>query len=102
MATTAKKTGSKKVKRNVPNGVVHIQSTFNNTIVSISDTSGQVISWSSAATITSPILAFSALLKTWEMIEMPLIFNKGLPGSREADNLDGIITNVFIDFLYLI
>ena len=48
MATPAKKTGSKKVKRNVPNGVVHIQSTFNNTIVSISDTSGEVISWSSA------------------------------------------------------
>ena len=48
MAATAKKTGSKKSKRNVPNGVVHIQSTFNNTIVSISDTSGHVISWSSA------------------------------------------------------
>ena len=48
MAATVKKTGSKKSKRNVPNGVVHIQSTFNNTIVSISDTSGQVISWSSA------------------------------------------------------
>jgi len=40
--------GSKKSKRNVPNGVVHIQSTFNNTIVSITDTSGHVISWSSA------------------------------------------------------
>ena len=38
--------GSKKSKRNVPNGVVHIQSTFNNTIVSITDTSGHVISWS--------------------------------------------------------
>ena len=48
MAATVKKTGSKKSKRNVPNGVVHIQSTFNNTIVSISDTSGHVISWSSA------------------------------------------------------
>ena len=48
MAATVKKTGSKKSKRNVPNGVVHIQSTFNNTIVSIADTSGQVISWSSA------------------------------------------------------
>ena len=48
MAATVKKSGSKKSKRNVPNGVVHIQSTFNNTIVSISDTSGQVISWSSA------------------------------------------------------
>ena len=31
MAATVKKTGSKKSKRNVPNGVVHIQSTFNNT-----------------------------------------------------------------------
>ena len=48
MATTSKKSGSKKSKRNVPNGVVHIQSTFNNTIVSITDTSGEVISWSSA------------------------------------------------------
>ena len=48
MATTSKKSGSKKTKRNVPNGVVHIQSTFNNTIVSITDTSGEVISWSSA------------------------------------------------------
>ena len=48
MATPAKKTGSKKSKRNVPNGVVHIQSTFNNTIVSITDTNGEVISWSSA------------------------------------------------------
>ena len=49
MATTAKKTGSKKTKkRNIPNGVVHIQSTFNNTIVSITDTNGEVISWSSA------------------------------------------------------
>ena len=48
MATPVKKTGSKKAKRNVPNGVVHIQSTFNNTIVSITDTSGEVISWSSA------------------------------------------------------
>ena len=48
MAATVKKTGSKKSKRNVPNGVVHIQSTFNNTIVSITDTSGHVISWSSA------------------------------------------------------
>ena len=48
MAAPVKKTGSKKSKKNVPNGVVHIQSTFNNTIVSITDTSGQVISWCSA------------------------------------------------------
>jgi hypothetical protein len=48
MAKTAKKSGPKKAKRNVPNGVAHIQSTFNNTIVSISDTAGEVIAWSSA------------------------------------------------------
>ena len=48
MAKPAKKSGPKKAKRNVPNGVAHIQSTFNNTIVSITDTAGEVISWSSA------------------------------------------------------
>ena len=48
MAKPAKKSGAKKTKRNVPNGVAHIQSTFNNTIVSITDTAGEVISWSSA------------------------------------------------------
>ena len=48
MPKTVKKSGPKKAKRNVPNGVAHIQSTFNNTIVSITDTAGEVISWSSA------------------------------------------------------
>ena len=43
-----KKTGAKKQKRNVPNGVAFIQSTFNNTIVTISDTNGDVLSWASA------------------------------------------------------
>ena len=38
----------KKVKKNVLNGVAYVQSTFNNTIVSIADTSGNIISWSSA------------------------------------------------------
>lgn len=44
----AKKTGAKKQKRNVPNGVAHIQSTFNNTIVTITDANGEAISWASA------------------------------------------------------
>ena len=44
----SKKTGSKKQKRNVPSGVAYIQSTFNNTIVTISDTNGDVISWASS------------------------------------------------------
>jgi small subunit ribosomal protein S11 len=43
-----KKTGSKKQKRNVPNGIAYIQSTFNNSIVTITDQNGDVISWASA------------------------------------------------------
>jgi small subunit ribosomal protein S11 len=48
MARPTKKTGAKKQKRNVPNGIAHIQSTFNNSIVTIADQSGDVISWASA------------------------------------------------------
>ena len=40
-----------KEKKNIAQGVVHIQSTFNNTIVSISDVKGEVISWASAGTV---------------------------------------------------
>ncbi len=42
------KGGRKKVKKNIPLGVAHIQSTFNNTIVSITDPSGNAVTWSSA------------------------------------------------------
>ena len=38
----------KKVKKNILNGIAYVQSTFNNTIVSIADTDGNVISWASA------------------------------------------------------
>jgi small subunit ribosomal protein S11 len=38
----------KKEKKNIPNGVVHIQSSFNNTIVTVTDSGGNVVSWSSA------------------------------------------------------
>lgn len=41
----------KKVKRNVARGVAHIHSTFNNTIVTIADQQGNVISWSSAGAL---------------------------------------------------
>ena len=45
----AKKTRTKKKeKKNITNGVVHIYSTFNNTIVSITDPAGNVLGWSSA------------------------------------------------------
>ncbi len=49
MAKTAKKRGrTKREKRNVPSGIIHIQSTFNNTIVTITDPGGNVIAQSSA------------------------------------------------------
>ena len=44
----AKRTGRRKVSKNIVAGQAHIKSTFNNTIVSITDPSGAVISWSSA------------------------------------------------------
>ena len=42
-----KKGGKKRVKKFVEQGVVNIQATFNNTIISISDTAGNVVAWSS-------------------------------------------------------
>ena len=38
----------KKIKKNILNGIAFVQSTFNNTIISITDTNGNVISWASA------------------------------------------------------
>ncbi len=38
----------KKIKKNILNGIAYVQSTFNNTIISIADTSGNVVSWASA------------------------------------------------------
>src|SRR5947199_10577016 len=54
-AKTAKagkqKTFKKKEKRVVHNGIVHVQATFNNTIVTIADPDGNTISWSSAGSL---------------------------------------------------
>ena len=38
----------KKIKKNIMNGIAYVQSTFNNTIISIADTNGNIISWASA------------------------------------------------------
>lgn len=57
MARTTKKSGpggsrrtAKKVMKNIPYGQAHIFATFNNTIVSMTDQSGNVITWASAGT----------------------------------------------------
>ncbi len=49
--TAKKKTFKKKEKRVVHNGLVHVQATFNNTIITISDPEGNTISWSSAGSL---------------------------------------------------
>ena len=41
----------RKVKKNIPEGIAHIQPTFNNTIITISDFDGNVISWSSSGAL---------------------------------------------------
>ena len=45
MATETKK---KKIKKNIPTGVAHVNATFNNTIITITDHKGNTIAWSSA------------------------------------------------------
>jgi small subunit ribosomal protein S11 len=47
-AATGERKAKKKNKKNVQTGIVFIQSTFNNTIITITDVSGNVLSWSSA------------------------------------------------------
>ena len=53
MAKNQKKgtTRKKRVRKNIAKGVAHIHSTFNNTIVTIADEAGNVISWSSAGAL---------------------------------------------------
>ena len=46
-----KKTFKRKERRLVPQGIVHIQASFNNTLVSITDLEGNVVTWSSAGTL---------------------------------------------------
>jgi len=46
----AKRPRKKKERKNIPSGIAHIQSTFNNTIVTITDAKGNTVAWSSAGT----------------------------------------------------
>lgn len=53
MATQRKKTTTRKrrVKKNIDSGIAHIKSTFNNTIVTITDTHGNAVSWASSGNL---------------------------------------------------
>lgn len=48
----AKSAVKKKVRKGVTRGIVHVKSTFNNTIVTITDTNGETLSWASAGTVS--------------------------------------------------
>jgi small subunit ribosomal protein S11 len=43
-----KKAGKKKAKKNIQTGVAHVQSTFNNTVITITDVAGNTLAWASA------------------------------------------------------
>jgi small subunit ribosomal protein S11 len=51
MAKQVRKTRKRKEKKNIERGAAHIRSTFNNTIVTITDVAGNTISWSSAGSL---------------------------------------------------
>ena len=88
--------GKKREKRNISTGVVHIQATFNNTIVTITDPAGNVVSWSSAgmqgfkgsrkstpfaAQVTAEDAAKKAMVHGMRTVE---VFVKGPGAGRES------------------
>jgi small subunit ribosomal protein S11 len=93
---TAKKVRKRRERKNVERGIAHIHSTFNNTIVSIADLGGNVISWASsgqvgfkgsrkstpfAAQMSAELAAKSAVDHGMRSIE---VFVKGPGAGREA------------------
>src|SRR6056297_1291758 len=92
----SKKKRRKKVKRNIEKGQAHIKSTFNNTIITITDLEGNVVAWSSAGKVgyegsrkSTPFAAQIAAEDVAEEVEeMGLkdiqIFVKGPGSGRES------------------
>lgn len=85
MANDKKTIRKKKAKLNFTKGVAHIHSSFNNTIISITDTNGNVIAWASAGTIgytgsrkSTPFAAqmqLKRLLKTASIVVLRLLMS---------------------------
>lgn len=86
----------RKVKKNVPHGQVHIHTTFNNTVITITDTEGNTISWASAGTMgikgskkSTPFAAGMASEKAGKAatdagMKTVDVFVKGLGAGRES------------------
>jgi small subunit ribosomal protein S11 len=95
-SATKRQRGKRREKKHVPRGQAHIQSTFNNTIVTITDPSGNVICWSSAGQngfkgsrkstpYAAPITAEAAARKAMENgMRSVEVFVKGPGAGREA------------------
>lgn len=91
-----KKRGPRRVRRDVPRAEAHIQSTFNNTIITITDTRGDVLAWSSGGSVgfkgsrkSTPYAAQLAAQKVArEAMDMGVreldVFVKGPGPGREA------------------
>lgn len=94
MAT--QKTKKKKIARNVTSGIVHIQATFNNTIITITDQEGKTLVWSSPGVVgysgskkstpfAAQIAATDAAKKAKDMgLQEVVVFVKGPGSGREA------------------
>ena len=81
----------RKTKKNIPAGEVHIHSTFNNTIVTITDLEGNVVSWASAGTQgvkgskkSTPFAAGMAAEAAAAGMKTVNVKVKGLGSGREA------------------
>lgn len=86
----------RKVKKNVPHGEVHIHTTFNNTVITITDEQGNTISWASAGTMgikgskkSTPFAAGMAAEKAGKAavdagMKTVDVFVKGLGSGRES------------------
>ncbi len=89
--------GKKKVRKNVPEGIAHIQATFNNTIVTITDYEGNTLTWASAGTqgfkgsrkgtpFAAQVAAEAAARKAIDQVGMKAVdvYVKGPGAGREA------------------
>jgi small subunit ribosomal protein S11 len=93
----------KKIAKHVPAGVVHVKATFNNTIVSITDPSGKVISWASAGKAgfsgSRKSSAFAATMAAQDAAKVAMgygmkeveVFLKG-PGAGRESAVRGLIS----------
>ena len=92
----AKKTGKKKIRKSIPIGEAYIQSSFNNTIITITDPQGNVVSWSSGGVVgfkgsrkstpfAAQLAAENAAKKAMENgLKTVDVFIKGPGAGREA------------------